>query len=258
MQMDKQTFVKREKTYNIQAEAMALIKHRSQIANDAVEKVMNRKRAILSTSMQTFLDVYRRIIKIDFRQSEIIAVSERLLPDELVKIKAIKPDTLNPLPEPGSWLKKGFELDKIGHIVVFRTSITDWLDSLDNQSEKELAYAKINLKAAEVLKEQAETNAAVLDAIAKVAEKMSALLTKLNALFVRSMQYTTEIIDNNGYSRNNYSENDRKALMTCINLASAIKSIIDAPVLSSDGSIAAESVKAVETGNQYIDILNEI
>ena len=103
---------------------------------------------------------------------------------------------------------------------------------------------------------QAETAAVSLEAIADGADKISDLLSKLNALFMQSINYTNDIIDERGFDRSNYDAEDRKALMTCMNIAKTIKEIIDSPVIDGDNNISKESKRVIKIGNAYIKELN--
>jgi hypothetical protein len=46
--------------------------------------------------------------------------------------------------------------------------------------------------------------------------------------------------------------------MTCINIAGAIKTVIDTPLLDKDGNIAKESQEALEIGNQYLKAISNV
>lgn len=46
--------------------------------------------------------------------------------------------------------------------------------------------------------------------------------------------------------------------MTCINIASTLKKIIDEPVIDSKGQLAVETVKVIEIGNKFIKDIESI
>ncbi|WP_448875402.1 hypothetical protein [Clostridium baratii] len=66
------------------------------------------------------------------------------------------------------------------------------------------------------------------------------------------------IINCKGENRNLYNNEEKKKFMTCINLASAIKSIIDSPLLDNDGEITQKSLEAINLGDEYLKHLNNL
>ena len=74
----------------------------------------------------------------------------------------------------------------------------------------------------------------------------------MNLLFLKSIQHTDKIIDGHGFDRQNYSADDKKSLMSCINLAKAIKDILEAPLFEADGKISQQANRALVVGDEYI------
>ena len=58
----------------MEQEAHRLVEAKKQAADNAMKKLSNRKRSILITSMQNFVAVYSKLMKIDFRDDKMLAV----------------------------------------------------------------------------------------------------------------------------------------------------------------------------------------
>lgn len=252
-QMDAKAQRKYAKAMTRQLEAEALLKEKKENADAALIKVANRKRAIVATSMYQFLDVYERIIKIDFQESDEIKKLNAitLIPEEVTHIKTIAQTAVKPMTDrevivtllKGTVLFGG--LGGIGY-------------SIAKDAERNLKAANAQLRMAEMAYKEAETIGLSLDTVVDRANALAGLLAKLNLLFRQSIQHTTEIIDRNGYSRTAYNQDDRKALMTCINIASTMKKIIDEPVITPNGELAIETAKTLEIGNNFIKQVEQL
>ena len=104
---------------------------------------------------------------------------------------------------------------------------------------------------------QSENEEVILKGIYEQAEAFSDLLAKLNLLFIKSLQVTEEIITRNGNNRTDYNEDDYKALMTCINLAKAVKTVVDAPLFEENGEISQAVQEAMLIGQKYLNAISE-
>ena len=125
------------------------------------------------------------------------------------------------------------------------------------ESEINLSSARMRMSQAKVIAAQAETNIVALDGIMQRADKFSDLLSKLNVLFIKSLSTTTKLIDEKGFDRRNYNQDDRDKIATCINIASTLKKIIDSPLLNENGELESKSKEAIEIGNEYINKINK-
>ncbi len=249
MQMDSKAQRKYAKAMTRQLAAEALLKEKKENADIALTKVANRKRAIVATSMYQFLDVYERIIKIDFQESDEIKKLNAitLIPEEVAHIKSIAQTVVKPMSDTEilGTLLKGVIIFGIGN-------------GIEEDSKRNLKAANAQLRMAEVAYKEAEAIGVSLDTVVDRANALAGLLARLNLLFMRSIQHTTEIIDRNGYSRTAYNQDDRKALMTCINIASTMKKIIDEPVITPNGELAVETAKTLEIGNNFIKQVEQL
>lgn len=249
MTMDSKAQRKYAKAVTRQLEAEALLKEKKENADNALRKVANRKRGIIVTSMYKFLDVYEKIIKIDFQESDEIKKlsSITLVPEEVTHIKTVAQTAIKPMSDTEimATLLKGVVIFGIGN-------------GIEEDSKRNLRAANAQLRMAEVAYSEAEALGTSLDTVVDRCNALADLLARLNILFMKSISHTLTIIDKNGYSRSAYTTDDRKALMTCINIASTIKKIIDAPVITPNGELAVETAKTLEIGNNFIKQVEQL
>ena len=118
--------------------------------------------------------------------------------------------------------------------------------------------AGAQLRSSRVVYSQAENLAAVLDGVIASCNKVSDLLPKLNRLFMQAITYSDELIAAKGMDRAAYTENDRKAFCSCINLAVTLKKIIDAPVLTDEGKVTQETKEALSIGSQCMQDIKKL
>lgn len=91
MQIDNRTRKRYAKAFAMEQEAHRLVEAKKQAADDAMKKLSNRKRSILITSMQNFVAVYSKLMKIDFRDDKMLEVlnQQSFSPQELQIINAV-------------------------------------------------------------------------------------------------------------------------------------------------------------------------
>lgn len=85
---------------------------------------------------------------------------------------------------------------------------------------------------------------------------MTDILTKLNILFYKGIQESERIIERNGYDKYKYTEDERKSLAVCINMAGAVKGILDAPIIDKNGEITQKSLEAISKGEKCLQLLD--
>lgn len=79
----------------------------------------------------------------------------------------------------------------------------------------------------------------------------------MNALFIKSINETSLVIEKNGLDVRNYNSYDKGVLMTCVNIAVAISDIIDVPVVNEDGQICESAMEMIATGERYLEKMNQ-
>jgi hypothetical protein len=245
IKIDEQTQKKYTKAYERRIAAERL-KHEKHIQVDnSLRRVANRKKAILSTSMPDFLDIYEKIMKINFVPGDgILELDKNIMaPAEISQIRGMTVTAISPMTDKElviSYLLKG-----LGGAMV-------------DDSKRNLAMASSQMKVSNVIYSQAETYAVASDAIIERSNRIATLLARMDLLFFKSIQTSNEVIIKNGFSRKKYTSDDRKVLMTCINLADAIKKILDAPLIDENGKITQESFEALQVGNEYLQELEAV
>ena len=248
MHIDSRTRKRYAKAFAMEQEAHRLVEVKKQAADNAMKKLSNRKRSILITSMQNFVAVYSKLMKIDFRDDKMLAVlnQQSFSPKEIQIINAVAQTAVRPMTdkEIAVSILKGFGVFGLGNAFI-------------DDSERELQMAGAQLRSSRVVYSQAENLAAVLDGVIASCNKVSDLLPKLNRLFMQAISYSDELIAAKGRDKAAYTENDRKAFCSCINLAVTLKKIIDAPVLTDEGKVTQETTEALAIGSQCMqDIKN--
>lgn len=245
MKMDEQARKKYARAYERQAAAEELVRNKQEEADNTLMKVANRKRAILSTTMNDFLQLYEKIIKINFEIGDGIKELDKSIldPANISSIRSMTVTAISPMSD--KEIVTSFLLKGIGGAMV-------------DESKRNLERASSQVRISNVVYAQAETMAAALEAITERSERIAILLAKMNLLFTQSIKASSEMINTNGFERSNYSIQDRKILMTCINIADAIKRVIDTPLLDREGKITKESLSALQTGNEYLQKLKQI
>ena len=249
MQIDSRTRKRYAKAFAMEQEAHRLVEVKKQAADNAMKKLSNRKRSILITSMQNFVAVYSKLMKIDFRDDKMLAVlnQQSFSPKEIQIINAVAQTAVRPMTDKEITVSilKGFGVFGLGNAFI-------------NDSERELQMAGAQLRSSRVVYSQAENLAAVLDGVIASCNKVSDLLPRLNRLFMQAISYSDELIAAKGRDGAAYTENDRKVFCSCINLAVTLKKIIDAPVLTDEGKVAQETTEALSIGSQCMQNIKNL
>ena len=255
----------------------------------AVERLANRKFGVLQTSIKNFLQSYERLMKINFTESDgIKELADHNFVENNLKNMTTFSETVTAtvkqsdhsgmeflsgmLSAGGGFLCMGgmaaFAVSapiSAGAIVTalnpaflpatFFMGITN---SIVGDSEKNLKAAQIHKKYSNVVVAQAETNIEVLRAIRERADRLTNLLTKLNILFLKSIKATDSLIEKNGSERSLYTVQDKEMIRNCLNLADAVKSVLDTPLFENDGKIAEVSQTALKTGEDYLQRIEQV
>lgn len=242
--IDEQTLNTLKKAHDKHADAIELFERHKQDADASLKKLVNRKKGILSTRMNRFIEVYRQIREIDFRPGDGILelYANTLSVKQVEELEVMTATSMQPLSEKELMAKYIFY--GVGGMIL-----------ADSKRNSEIANSQNRI--ANILYSQAETLVIAVDAIGKRAEQMSSLLARFSMLFGECIESTEEIIQRNGTNRNNYSKNDRETLMTCVNFAQAVKAILDVPVLNADGSVTEASLTALEEGERRLQELRQ-
>lgn len=231
--------------HNTHANAVCLIQSHKEAAEQKLTKLVNRKKAMLSVRMNQFISVYQEIRKIDFQPGDGILelYSDTLTIRQAEEIEAMAITALKPMSEK--------EL-----AVAYIFSGPGGLYLADAKRSVELANSQERI--ADAMYQQAETIVVAMDAIGKRANQISDLLAKFGVLFSNSIREASAIIQRNGTDRKKYTQSDRETLMICINLAGAIKNILDVPILDSKGKLTSASARVLQESKRRMKEIEDV
>lgn len=234
------------KALNRMEESQMLMREQQNKTEMSLEKLANRKKGILITSIKEFIEIYEKIKKIDFK--DIGGVDE-------LSLSTIASGLLTEMRNMSTGAGVSMSTGQLISTFIIKGGISG---IMAKESEMNITSAQIRRKQAAVVTSQSETVKVTMDAIYQRAERMSQLLAKLNILFRKSIETTKTIIDEKGKNYINYSKKDKEYIMTCMNFATSIKKIIDTPLLDEDGKILKMSIEAIDTGEKYLDKINNV
>lgn len=261
-------------------------------AKTSMLRLANRKKAILMTAIPKFLELYEKLIKINFTEGDGIkelsyfpAVTVEEMQIQTKAVGQIMTDS-----EATAYLvaigASGFAMIAVNAGIAVSTATTTITAgtisgaaiaavpaaigvtavalpfvaglSIKKDAEGKLKEAGQIAKQSKLQQTHYENVALSYAAIEIRCNKMTDILTKLNIIFKKSLDYSFKLIEKNGIDKNNYSSNDRKSLAGCINLAKAVKGILDVPLLDENNEISKSSLEAIELGTTYISKMANI
>lgn len=213
-------------------------------------KLANRKCGILKTTMKNFIDIYEKIIKINFKENEAFVKAGNSLVNienlnEIKHMTTVAGISMSSQETIGTMLFRGYGfMGGISGVIA-------------KESEINISVAKMRKRQADVIAAQSETIELALEAVHDKAECFSQLLAKLNLLFMKSIQQTSTIIERNGINKKNYTEADKAALMNCINVAGTMKDLFAAPLFDETGEMSKQGLAAIQIGEKYLGKINQ-
>ena len=212
-------------------------------------KLANRKRGIMSGSLPKFLEVYRKIIKIDFQDVEKVDESAILVLQE---------DSIRDINQMISVSGVSMSDKEIIGTYLFSLKYGGVSGAIKKDAKINLDVAYTRSDEADVIASQTRTARIALEGIEGKADAFLKLLAQVNPFFLKSIQHTEEIIESNGFNRMNYTVDDKKALMNCINFAKAVKDILEAPLFDADGKVSQQVGHALSAGDEYLKKLQRV
>ena len=248
LKMDEKALKKIGKAYDRECAARELINRKKEEADNAITTLINRKKAIISTSINDFIEMYSVIKKINFIEGEGIQELEKVMTIS-ENISAMKQMTLSVAGSVKMTDKDVVKAFLMGGLIG-ASAISD--------SKQNLKAANNQMRSANVMYSQAQTAETALNGIIDRCNNFSELLVKLNIIFIKSIRECRNIVARNGEDKMSYTQSDRAQLMTCINIASTIKSLLDVPILDSNGEITQKSFEALQTGREYLNQINNL
>jgi hypothetical protein len=243
LKMDEKALKKYAKAFERSEEAELMVKKKAEFADKRLMNVAKKKRAIVQNTVPKFVDVYSQIQKIELENKT--TFNEIAIRDHVRKLAVLDALSVS--------VKKDFSDKEL---------VCGWMTKglgklMEMDSERYLSAANSQMRAANVIYSQSESIGAVYDAIVARADRISNLFMAMNALFIRSINETSNTIEKNGLNVRNYSDYDKGVLMTCVNIAVAISDIIDVPVVDEKGQICESANEMIMTGEKYLEKMNQ-
>lgn len=244
------------KSMNRMAEANIQQSRKIEEARTALIRLANRKKAIISTSMSSFLDLYKQIVKINFTSNDTFMQLDETSLSEIESINCsvyVSKELMSDAEAIVNTAVWGFA-SAVSMMMVANPllAIPVLTASVKKDSEKTMNSARVFSRKASVVEEQSRTVSLAHEAITERAKRITKVITDLNVLFLKSISHTWKIIDKNGMNKQDYTLNDREALAACMNMAFTIKKLLDTPLLDQDGQITMKSLEAIQMGEKYL------
>lgn len=124
-----------------------------------------------------------------------------------------------------------------------------------SQAKSALNDAYGNYDKAKAFKKQARNIGIALKAIFTRANQLTELLKKLDVFFAYQVGVLRDIIDSKGVNWQDYSKTEQEEIYKCVQLAQAIKVILDSPLLKQEGQLDEATEYVLENGNKYLNTL---
>lgn len=244
-------------------EAENLERETRKIYQNSIEKLANRKRAVLKSSFPRFKDVYEKITKINFNEDsrgikELFSLDTlKEYNEQMNAVFLLEPMKLTDQQLVASVLVPGAAglllTGDLGMGFVWGLS-----SSIRKDSEMNVTMANARKKQVALYAEAVEAKKDAIDAVCWHLDAVSDILTKLNVLFLKSIKATAAIIEKNGYDGSNYSDEELAGLGTSMNLAKAVKDIVDTPIIDENNQVVSAAKEIIITGNTMLAQFQEL
>lgn len=237
--LDDKALISLQQAYDTHADAVVLFERRKEAADKSLKKLVNRKKAIYTTRIQEFLELYGQIRLIQFLPGQGIRelFNCSISAEDVQELRQMALTSKQPLSEKELIMRYVF-----GGLGGYMLA----------DSKRNLEIANTQLSISRTIYTSAENMAMVMDAIGQRAEQFSTLLSGLSQRFGVLIQNARSVIERNGADVGKYSEQDIAILGDCMNFADAIKKYLDIPILNRNGSVTEESLKALNDGKGFL------
>ena len=234
-ELDEKALKTLKRAHNTHEDAVESLRRHKMAANIKLEKLVNRKKAILNNRIPSFISVYQQIQAVKFQPGDGILEleSDCFTVQDIINLNTMATTSMQPMSEHEMAVK--FLLTGIGGMIL-------------SDSKRNAEIANSQQRIASTLQAQAQNMEIAFDAIGERADQISGILARFSLLFGQSIEAAARVIQKNGTDRSRYSQADLEILMNCVNLAAGIKDILDVPILNQDGSVTEASLKALESG----------
>lgn len=230
------------------AKATARMQEADKHLEKEIERMIVRKKAVISYSLKKFTEIASTIKKIHFDEEKLLKKADEhiCLQNELnIKMNGLDSKRLELTDKQilvpfifGALLK----LPGFGLYFTFR-----------QDAKYEAAYEQAIRKEARIHTQYADITAESIEMLCKHIFNLTSALTVLNALFLKALGYCEKLIEKNGLDKTKYMVNDRKSLMLLFDIADALRIMVCAPILDEKNQITGEILQVIEQSNQVYD-----
>lgn len=239
---DKANLLNKE-SFEVMALTQKKIHDQCELTENALSKLINRKKGIYLTSIKSFIELYENVIKLN------VIISEDKISNEETLMTAFDINSLRDMAE-----ISGRELTTKESFIKYLVSGYGGMKL--QQSKINLSIAKMRKEQSLVIEKHGENICLILNEIEEKANKFSEIIAFLNLLLIKSMATTKEIIEKNGSVRGNYTKEDKEKLRLCMNIADTLKNFLLEPLIDSNGELANEVSATIRRGEDYIKQIN--
>ena len=222
--------------------------------NQSLKKLVSRKQAVLKHSIFPFVDLYEQFKKIHFNSSDGI---EELDDFEFNLIKEQKVrcvNTANFTVPVKDFSYEEMSLILFGGIIGLPGLgvVAAAMNSSERESRQKLEKAILESEKADILIEKIKMEQRTSQAAICMVDKCTNVITELNKLFVPAQKNSSELIATYGKDKSKYLAEERKQFAVWINLAKAMKDLIDIPILGEDGMVNTMLIDALNQDENLI------
>lgn len=127
-----------------------------------------------------------------------------------------------------------------------------------SQAKTALNNAYSNYDKARAFRKQAKNIGIALKGICVRAEQLTALLEQLDEYFVVQVTALKNVVNQSGTDWRTYSDQQKKDIYRCVQLAQTIKIILDSSLLKENGTLDEATERVLDDGNKYMQLLQAL
>ena len=238
----------REEIEDINQEAEDLVYDSTNAANksrkacsEAITDLGNQKSYILDHSIKPFVKVFEKLHNVEL--TEFTAINE-------LKSFQIDEHSFEDLEELKEISMTEWVLGGVAGLLLEGIPMTI-LSAAKTSANRDIAYS--NLARAKEIEERMKTDRLLCNGIRMRATMFQRLLLKLNAVFEPFVNMLEQTIVEYGTDFSQYTPQQKAVVASCLSIVSAIKAVLDTPILTADGNLTKESNLIVAPTQEVIE-----
>lgn len=244
-ELSKKAQLKREKAVECENDAYRKMKKAEEQAELSVQKLYNIKKGIYTTSISRMRNVFEPISTLSF-----LKTCYSLAKNEKIQ--------LSPAFSQMEYMANVYSqpLSKKQEIIAVCFGVAGIMHAEKKKQEQELAYSSQQMKLARLLETQYGNQSIAYNAIKQKNDIVWELLRNLNVLFVKSLETSSQSINQYGKEEGAYSDEEIDQLRFTIQLADMICKICDSSLVTNDGQFYDDVSELIEKGNKILSETN--